>query len=126
VILIKDKGRRFTVPTAALDRLRAKALRRQLRLFGSDGPLATLFAVGPDRGLLGHPFEGGRRVDRVDPVRGSGPLVQVSGREARARSVAVVAGGKVVAVAPVAGGRFWALVPRKALGHAPRLHAVGH
>jgi sulfatase-like protein len=125
VILIKDKGRRFTVPTAALDRLRAKALRRQLRLFGSDGPLATLFAVGPDRGLLGHPFEG-RPVDHVDSVRGNGPLVQVSGREGRASSVAVVAGGKVVAVAPVAGGRFWALVPRKALGHAPRIYAVGH
>jgi hypothetical protein len=125
VILTKDGGQRFTVPTAALDRLRAKALRRQLRLFGSDGPLTTLFAVGPDRGLLGHAFDGSRRVERLDPVRGSGPLVQVSGREGRARSVAVVAGGRVVAVAPVAGGRFWALVPRKALGHAPRVYAVG-
>ena len=126
VILTKDRGRQFTVPAAALDLLRAKALRRQLGLFGSDGTLATLFAVGPDRGLLGHAFDGRSEVERVDPVRGSGPLVQVSGREGRARSVAVVAGGKVVAVAPVAGGRFWALVPRKALGPAPRVYAVGH
>jgi hypothetical protein len=124
VVLIKDKGRRFTVPAAALERRRVAALRRQLRLFGSDRPLATLFAVGPDRGLLGHPFEGRRRVDRLDPERRSGPLVQVSGRTTRARSVAVVAGGRVVAVAPVVDGRFWALVPRKALGHAPRVYAI--
>jgi len=125
VILIKDKGRRFTVPAAALERRRVAALRRQLRLFGSDQQIATLFAVGPDRGLLGHPFKGRRRVDGVDPVHGNGPLVQLSGRAAQARSVAVVADGRVVAVAPVAGGRFWALVPRNALSHPPRVYAVG-
>jgi sulfatase-like protein len=124
VILIKDKGRRFTVPTAALERRREAALRRQLRLFGSDQPLASLFAVGPDRVLLGHPFEGHRWVGAIDPVRGGGPLVQVSGRASHARSVAVVVGGRVVAVAPVAQGRFWALVPRKALSHAPRVYAL--
>jgi len=126
VILIKDKGRRFTVPATALEPRRVAALRRQLHLFGSDQPLATLFAVGPDRGLLGHPFEGRRHVGRVDLSRGSGPLVQVSGHASRARSVAVVAGGKVVAVAPVVDGRFWALVPRKALNHAAAVYALGH
>jgi arylsulfatase A-like enzyme len=126
VILIKDKGRRFTVPAAALERRRETALRRQLRLFGSDQALATLFAVGPDRARLGHLFEGRRRADAIDPVRGSGPVVQVSGRASRARSVAIVVGGRVVAVAPVVRSRFWALVPRKALSHAPRVYAIGH
>ena len=126
VILIKDKGRRFTVPAAALEQRRETALRRQLRLFGSDQPLATLFAVGPDRALLGHSFEGRRRADAIDPVRASGPVVQVSGRASRARSVAIVVGGRVVAVAPVVRSRFWALVPGKALGHAPHVYAIGH
>ncbi|MFL5922046.1 MAG: sulfatase-like hydrolase/transferase [Gaiellaceae bacterium] len=125
VILIKDKGRRFTVPAAALEARREAALRRQLGLFGSDEPLSTLFAVGPDRGLLGHSFEGRRGVDALDQVRGDRSLVQVSGRASRARSVAVVVGGRVVAVAPVAGGRFWALVPRNALSHAPGVYAIG-
>ena len=123
VILIKDKGRRFTIPAARLEARREAALRRQLRLFGN-GPLATLFAIGPDRRLLGHSFEGRRGIDELDPVGGTGPLVQVSGRASRARSVAVVVAGRVVAVAPVAEGRFWALVPRARLNHAPRVYAV--
>ena len=125
VILIKDKGRRFTVPAAALEARRAAALRRQLALFGSDQPLSTLFGVGPNRGLLGHSYEGRRGVDEVDPVHASGPVVQVSGRASRARSVAVVVGGRVVAVAPVADGRFWVLVPRAAFSHTPSVHAIG-
>ncbi len=120
VVLIKDRGRRFMVPQARLEALREQALRRQLRLFGSDEPPATLFAVGPDRGLLGHPFEGGRAVTELDPIDRSSSLVQVSGRvSGRGRSVAVVSGGRVVAVAPVAEGRFWALVPRARLNGAP-------
>ena len=125
VILIKDKGRRFTVPAAALEKRREAALRRQLALFGSDQPLSTLFGVGPDRGLLGRSYEGRRGVDEVDPVHASGPLVQVSGRASGARSVAVVVGWRVVAVAPVAGGRFWVLVPRAAFSHTPSVHAIG-
>ena len=125
MILIKDKGRRFTVPAAALEARREAALRRQLQLFGSDQPLRTLFGVGPDRGLLGRSFEGHRHADEVEPARGSGPLVQVSGRDARARSVAVVVGGRVVAVALVVKGRFWTLVPRKALTRAPSVYAIG-
>ena len=124
VILIKDGGRRFTVPAAALEARREQALRRQLRLFGSGEPLSTLFAVGPDRGRLDHSFEGGRRLDEIDPVRGSGPLVQVSGRASGARSVAVVVGGRAVAVAPVSQGRFWALVPRASLNHALRVYVI--
>ena len=99
VILIKDKGQRFVIPAAGLEQLREQALRRQLRLFGSDEPASTLYAVGPDRGLLGHSFEGGRRVTDLDSIDRSSPLVQVSGR-ATGRSVAVVAHGRVVAVDP--------------------------
>jgi hypothetical protein len=126
VVLIKDHGRRFTVPAARLERLRQRALRRELRLFGSGGRLSALFAVGPDRGLLGHSFEGGRRVTGLDSVDLSGPLVQVSGRvSGQARSAVLVAGGRVVAVDPVADGRFWALVPRTALkGLQPRVFTV--
>ena len=120
VILVKDKGKRFTIPAAGLLRLREQALRRQLRLFGSGGPSSSLFAVGRDRALLGHSFEGGRRVSRIDPIDLSSPVVQVSGR-ATGRSVAVVAGGRVVAVDPVVQGRFWALVPRAKLGAKPPL-----
>jgi GNAT superfamily N-acetyltransferase len=118
VILVKDKGKRFTVPAAGLLRLRRQALRRQLRLFGSGEPGSSLFAVGPDRGLLGHPFRGGRRVTDLDPIELSGPVVQVSGR-ATDRSVAIVAKGRVVAVDPVVQGRFWALVERAKLGGKP-------
>jgi hypothetical protein len=125
VILIKDKGRRYTVPAATLEKRREAALRRQLALFGSDQPLSTLFALGPDRGLLGRSYEGRRGVDEVDPVHANGPLVQVSGRASPARSVAVVVGGRVVAVAPVAGGSFWVLVPREAFSHTPSVHAIG-
>jgi hypothetical protein len=118
VVLIKDKGRRFVVPTANLERLHEQALRREVRLFGTGQPLSTVFAVGPDRKLLGHPFEGGRRVTDLDPVDRSGPVVQVSGRAQGARSVVVVAHGRVVAVGPVAQGRFWTLVPRNSLQSA--------
>lgn len=118
VILIKDKGQRFVLPAAGLESLREQALRRQLRLFGSDEPASALFAVGPDRGLLGHSFEGRRRATDLDPVERTSPLVQVSGRAA-GRSVVVVANGRVVAVAPIAQGRFWALVPSAKLGGKP-------
>jgi GNAT superfamily N-acetyltransferase len=125
VVLVKDAGRRFVVPAGELDARRERALRRQLRLFGSGQPSASLFAVGPDRGLLGRRFEGGRRVTDLDPLDLSGPLVQVSGRVAgTSRSVVVVARGRVVAVAPVGEGRFWALVPGPALrGTRPQVFA---
>src|SRR6185503_13392172 len=53
VVLIKDHGRRFTIPQGRLEALRERALRRQLALFGSDEPVSKLLAIGPDRGLLG-------------------------------------------------------------------------
>ncbi len=118
VVLVKDKGRRFVIPVAVLEGLRERALRRQLRLFGSGRPSSTLFAVGPDRGLLGHSFEGRHRASRLDAVDRSGPVVQVSGR-ASGRSVVVVAARRVVAVAPIVQGRFWALVPRARLQNKP-------
>jgi hypothetical protein len=119
VSVAKDQGRRLVVPASDLEARREAALRRQLTLFGSDQPLSTLFAIGPDRGLLGRRLHGGRPVTDLDPVDRSGELVQVSGRAAGARSVAVVADGHVVAVDPVVQGRFWALVPSAALGRAP-------
>ena len=112
VVLIKDAGRRFVVPANALEARRESALRRQLALFGSDEPAAALFALGPDRGLLGRPFHGGRPVTDLDAIDRSGSLVQVSGR-ARGRSVVVVANGRVVAVDPIVDGRFWALAQAK-------------
>lgn len=115
VVLVKDGGRRFVVPAASLQRLHERALRREVALFGAGGSLASVFAVGPGRELLGHSFEGGRLVTDVDPVDRSSAVVQVSGRAPGARSVAVVSGGRVVALMPVAQGRFWALVPRKSL-----------
>jgi arylsulfatase A-like enzyme len=126
VVLIKDGGRSFVVPTAELEARRERALRRQLGLFGSDEPTSTLYAVGPDRGLLDRPFEGGKRVTDLDSIDRSSALVQVSGRLAgQPRSVVVVAAGRVVAVAPVDDGRFWALVPHVALRSGrPEVFAV--
>jgi sulfatase-like protein len=125
VELAKDHGRRFVVPAARLEALREQALRRQLGLFGSDEPASTLYAVGPDRKLLGHSFEGGRRVAELEPVDRSSPLVQFSGRAPGARSVVVVQHGRVVAVTPVVQGRFWTLVLRKSLQTgAPSVYAV--
>jgi len=54
----------------------------------------------------------------LDSIDLSGPLVQVRGH-AKGRSVVLVAAGRVVAVAPIADGRFWALVPRAKLGGKP-------
>jgi hypothetical protein len=112
VVLIKDAGRRFVVPAAAIEARREAALRRQLALFGSDQPSSALFALGPDRKLLGRAFHSGRPVTDLDPIDRSGSLVQVSGR-AHGRSAVVVANGRVVAVDPIVDGRFWALAPAK-------------
>ena len=125
VVLVKDAGRRFVVPAARLETRREAALRRQLGLFGSGQPASTLYAVGPDRRELGRGFAGGRRVTDIDSLDLSGPLVQVSGRAAGSpRSVFAVANDRVIAVAPVVDGRFWALVPRSALkGAQPQVFA---
>ncbi len=126
VVLIKDGGRRFVVPTAELQARRERALRRQLRLFGSGEPLSTLYAVGPGREHMNHSIEGRPLEAQLDAIDLSGDPVQVSGRVPDAtRAVAVVVGGKVVAVAPAAAGRFWALVPRARLhGAKPLIYAI--
>jgi hypothetical protein len=126
VVLIKDGGRRFVMPTAKLQARRERALRRQLRLFGSGEPLSTLYAVGQGRERVNHSIEGRPLDVQLDAIDLSGDPVQVSGPVPEAiRAVAVVVGGKVVAVAPAAAGRFWALVPRVRLHDAkPLIYAM--
>ena len=128
VVLIKDHGRRFVIPEGELEAKREQALRRQVTLFGSDEPAATLYAIGPYRSLLGKPIgqfrirSGGTAT--LDGLDASTDPVQASGRvPASVRNVAVAADGRIVAVVPAAQGRFWALVP--GLGHAhPQLYSI--
>jgi hypothetical protein len=129
VMVAKDHGKRFVVSPAELEAKREAALRRQIRLFGSGEPLSRLYGMGPDRGLLGRPV---RRLGlvparaKLDDLDRSSYLVQVSGTVAGStHDVAVGAGGRVVAVVPAVDGRFWALVPRAALGDAePEVYAA--
>ena len=103
VVVVKDGGERLSAPLATLGRRRDATLRRQLALFGSKQPASALYGVGRYRALL-H-----RAVDvaplavssgTADVVRqGLGLHVRLTGSAARA--VAVIAGGRVVAVAPV-------------------------
>ena len=117
VVLIKDGGKRFVVSTRELETRREQALQRQLRLFGSGQPPASLYVVGPGRERANHSIEGHPLAAQLDPITRSSDPVQVSGRvPAGVRSIAVVVRKRVVAVAPAAGGRFWALVPRARLG----------
>jgi hypothetical protein len=126
VVLVKDGGRRFVVPTRKLQARRERALRRQLRLFGSAEPLSNLYAVGPGRDRVNHSIEGRSLQAQLDAIDLSGDPVQVSGRVPDGTSaVAVVVSEKVVAVAPAAAGRFWALVPRARLHAAnPQIYAI--
>jgi hypothetical protein len=126
VVLIKDAGRRFVMPATELEARRERALQRQLRLFGSGEPSSSLYAVGPGRKQLNHSIEGRPLNARLDAIDLSGDPVQVSGRvPAATRAVAVVVGGKVVAVAPAAAGWFWALVPRARLhGANPLIYVI--
>ena len=114
------------MPTAELEARRERALQRELRLFGSGEPLSSLYAVGPGRELLDHSIEGRPLNAQLDAIDRSSDPVQVSGRVPEAtRAVAVVVGGKVVAVVPAASGRFWALVPRARLhGANPLIYAI--
>ncbi len=128
VVLIKDHGRRFVIPTSELEAKREQALRRQTALFGSDEPAATLYAIGPYRSLLGRRLAHFRirpgATARLDGIDTSAGPVQVSGRvPARVHDVAVASGGRIVAVAPAAQGRFWVLVP--GLGRVtPQLYSI--
>jgi hypothetical protein len=123
VTVAKDHGKRFVIRAATLEHRRELALRRQVKLFGSDEPLRDLYGIGRFGALLG------RRLGdldlpppariTLDPLDRTGSLVQVSGSlDGTAEEVVVAARGKVAAVVPAAGGRFWALVPRVALGRA--------
>jgi hypothetical protein len=130
VVLIKDKGKRFVVPAPELEARRRQALRREIALFGSDEPTATLFAIGPYRALLGKQLTSfrvrpGGKID-PDGLDTSTDPVQVSGRvPLRVHDVAVAAGGRIVAVVPAEQGRFWALVPRRSLERSnPQLFSI--
>jgi hypothetical protein len=130
VVLIKDRGKRFVVPVARLEALRDQALRRQLRLFGSDEPFSRLYGIGPGRGLLGRLVAGlnglAETQAELDAINRTSDPVQVSGRVGdRVRAVAVAAGGRIVAVVPAEQRRFWALVPRASLRKLPlRIYSV--
>jgi len=126
VTVAKDHGKQFVVPAAALDAKREAALRRQLALFGSDERVSTLYAIGPSRSLLGRKVTRAHGQVELDPLDLSTDPVQMSGKvAAEVRSVAVTAGGRVVAVVPAAKGRFWALVPRAALrGATPKVYSL--
>src|SRR3954451_447043 len=86
VVLIKDHGKRFTIPQGRLEALRERALLRQVALFGSDEPNSGLFGLGRYRVLLGRRPAGltvrpGGRV-QLDNLDLSNSVVQVSGRVA--------------------------------------------
>ena len=123
---MKDAGKRFVVTATELEARRERALQRQLKFFGSAEPMSSLYAVGPGRERVNHWIQGRPLDARLDGIDLSSDPVQVSGVVPEAtRAVAVVAGGKVVAVAPAASGRFWALVPRARLGAAkPLIYAI--
>jgi hypothetical protein len=111
VWLLKDSGTRVEAPLADVLAERRAALGRQVALFGSGEPASTLFGVGRYRALLGRrvgavPAGGAVRLDH-----GRSPL-EVSGTVQGVSDVAVAVGGRIVAVDPVYGGRFWALVPQ--------------
>jgi Sulfatase len=130
VMVAKDHGKRFVVPPAQLEAKREAALRRQLALFGSDDPLSSLYGIGPFRSLLGRRVHGLRDLvpaaAKLGALDRSTALVQVSGRlAATVHDVAVTVHGRIVAVVPAGERRFWALVPRAALGSAkPGIYAV--
>jgi hypothetical protein len=75
---------------------------------------------------LNHSIEGRPLHARLASIDRSSDPVQVSGAVPEAtRAIAVVVGGRVVAVAPAASGRFWALVPRDRLGTAnPLIYSI--
>ena len=114
VVVRKSSGEKVSAPLAALLARRWAELRRQLALFGSGTPWRSLYGVGPDRALLGRPLpRGGGDIFGVSP-EDQGPVFQMDGASS-GRSVAIGVDDRVVAVAPVIDGHFWALVPRSAL-----------
>ena len=127
VMVAKDHGRRFVVPATAMEARRKAALRRQLALFGSDASIDRLYGMGRFRSLLGRPLgKRGTAEGMLDAFDAATDPVQLSGRvDSKAKDVAVVAGGTVIAVVPDADGRFWALVPHASLaGRTPRVYVL--
>jgi len=113
VSVLKGSAEPVSAPLPEVLRKRYATLARQLALFGAGEPASRLFGVGPFRGLLGRRVGVPPAAGRVRLDHGDSPL-QLSGSVAGTSAVAVAleASGRVVAVAPVYGGRFWALLPR--------------
>ena len=116
VVVRKDAGEQVALPLAAAVRRRRAALDRQLLLFGSGTPAPALFGVGRYRALIGRPVPPAmpsRGGVELDFVQQAGPgVVALGGRvPAGVGDVAVVAAGRIAAVAPVFRRRFWVLAP---------------
>ena len=111
VSVLKGSAEAVSAPLAEVLRKRYATLARQVALFGSGTPPWSLYGVGRYRSLLGRragPVPAGGRV-ALD--HGRSPL-EVSGVAPGVSDVAIEVGGRIVAVDPVYGGRFWALLPR--------------
>lgn len=115
----KGSGQEVKASLAALNRRRYATVARRLALFGEHTPPASLFGVGAYRRFLNKrpniaELAATSRA-RVVLDSGRSPF-EISGRvvgSTRVHDVAVVAGGRVVAVVPVFGARLWALTPRR-------------
>ena len=134
VAVLKGSGQAVSAPLPELLRRRDAALARQVALFGSGTPAPSLFGVGRYRKLLGRPVRAVRAAGTVRLDRGRSPL-EVSGSAVGVSDVAVAVAGRVAAVVPVYGSRFWALLPAPADSvdvlavsgdpRAPRLRLLG-
>jgi hypothetical protein len=116
VVVRKDRGDEVSLPLLDAVRRRRAALARRVALFGSRTPPSALFGIGRYRSLLGRPVTPGvtsaGRVELDFVQRPGAGLVAVGGRVTPGvENVAVVVSGRVAAVFPVFGRRFWALVP---------------
>jgi Sulfatase len=113
VSVLKGSAEAVSAPLADVLRKHHATLARQLALFGSETPAASLYGVGRYRSLLGRRVGDVPAGGRVNLDHGRSPL-EVSGVARGVSDVAIEAGGRIVAVDPVYGGRFWALLPRPA------------
>ena len=111
VSVLKGSAEAVSAPLAEVLRKRHARLALQLGLFGSGTPASSLYGVGRYRSLLGRRVGAVPAGGRVALDHGRSPL-ELSGVAQGVSNVAIEVGGRIVAVDPVYGGRFWALLPR--------------